>query len=212
MQPTCSEQLIAVNPVYDELFDVFTEKEFRNNPSARQQWAVRKMKASIKASANLGLKVLPSFSGALMWHLVYPWPQRPEGLVTQGYKELYRLWKPVLDTADEYGIDIAFELHPGEDLHDGLCFEQFLEASNNHPRIKILYDPSHFVLQCLDYIEFIRIYAPHIKAFHVKDAEFNTSGRSGVYGSYSPWIQRAGRFRSLGDGQVDFRESVFNSY
>ncbi len=40
--------------------------------------------------------------------------------------------------------------------------------------------------------------------FHVKDAEFHPSGRQGVYGGYQPWIERAGRFRSLGDGQVDF--------
>ncbi len=203
-------QLIAVHPAYNELFDVFTEKELRNNPSARQKWAVGKMKASIKASANLGLKVLPSFSGALMWHLVYPWPQRPDGIVEQGYRELYKLWKPVLDTADKYGIDIAYEIHPGEDLHDGISFERFLQASGNHPRIKILYDPSHFVLQCLDYIDFIRIYSAHIRAFHVKDAEFNSTGRCGVYGGYSPWKQRAGRFRSLGDGQVDFKK-VFST-
>ncbi len=199
-------QLIAVHPAYDELFDVFTEKKFRNNPAARQQWAVNKMIASVKASSNLGLSVLPTFSGALMWHLMYPWPQRPEGLVEQGFRELVKLWQPVLDAAEEYGVDLAYEIHPGEDLHDGISFERFLEASGNHKRIKILYDPSHFVLQCLDYIEYIRIYAPYIKAFHVKDAEFNPSGRSGVYGSYSPWRKRAGRFRSPGDGQVDFKK------
>ena len=203
-------QLIAVHPAYNELFDVFTEKEFRNNPSARQEWAVKKMIATIKASANMGLSVVPTFSGALMWHLLYPWPQRPEGLVEQGFKELVKLWKPVLDAAEDYGVDLAYEIHPGEDLHDGISFERFLEASNNHNRIKILYDPSHFVLQCLDYIEYIKIYGPYIKAFHVKDAEYNATGRSGVYSGYSSWKDRPGRFRSLGDGQVDFKK-VFTS-
>ena len=199
-------QLVAVHPVYDELFDVFTEPEYRNNPTARQNRAVQKMQSSIKASANLGLKVLPTFSGALMWHLMYPWPQRPTGLVEQGFKELAKLWQPVLDTAEEYGIDLAYEIHPGEDLHDGVTFERFLYATGNHNRVKILYDPSHFILQCLDYIEYIKIYAPYIKAFHVKDAEFNPTGRIGVYGGYSSWVERAGRFRSLGDGQVDFKK------
>ncbi len=109
------------------------------------------------------------------------------------------------EAAEEYGVDLAHEIHPGEDLHDGITFERFLEATGNHNRVKILYDPSHFVLQCLDYIEYIKIYAPYIKAFHVKDAEFNASGRTGVYGGYAPWIERAGRFRSPGDGQVDFK-------
>ncbi len=212
-------QLIAVHPAYNELFDTFTEPQFRGNPSARQKWAVEKMKKAIRASANMGLKVLPTFSGALMWHLMYPWPQRPKGLVELGFNELSALWQPVLNEAEEYGIDLAYEIHPGEDLHDGLTFERFLEATGNHRRVKILYDPSHFVLQCLDYIEYIKIYAQYIKAFHVKDAEFNPSGRTGVYGGYSPWIERAGRFRSLGDGQIDFKkvfttltENDFNSW
>ncbi|MCK5675235.1 MAG: sugar phosphate isomerase/epimerase [Spirochaetales bacterium] len=212
-------QLIAVHPAYDELFDVFTEPEYRNNSTDRQKWAVQKMQKSIKASANLGLKVLPTFSGALMWHLMYPWPQRPAGLVEQGFKELAKLWQPVLNTAEDYEIDLAYEIHPGEDLHDGITFERFLHATGNHNRVKILYDPSHFILQCLDYIEYIKIYAPYIKAFHVKDAEFNPSGKTGVYGGYSPWLERAGRFRSLGDGQVDFQkvfttlsENNFNSW
>ena len=212
-------QLVAVNPAYDELFDAFTEPDFRGNPPERQKWAVRKMINSIKASANLGLTVLPSFSGALMWQLMYPWPQRPAGLVEEGFKALAEMWKPVLEAADKYGVDIAYEIHPGEDLHDGISFERFLEATGHHPRVNILYDPSHFVLQCLDYLQFIEIYGDRIKAFHVKDAEFNSTGRQGVYGGYSSWQERAGRFRSLGDGQVDFKrvftgltEAGFNSW
>jgi len=60
------------------------------------------------------------------------------------------------------------------------------------------------VLQCLDYLDNIDIYKDRIKMFHVKDAEFNPTGRQGVYGGYQGWVERAGRFRSLGDGQVDF--------
>lgn len=68
----------------------------------------------------------------------------------------------------------------------------------------MLYDPSHLLLQHVDYLGFIDIYHDRIRAFHVKDAEFNISPRQGVYGGYQPWIARAGRFRSLGDGQIDF--------
>ena len=80
----------------------------------------------------------------------------------------------------------------------------FLDKLNGHARCNMLYDPSHYVLQCLDYLDNIDIYAERIKMFHVKDAEFNPTGRQGVYGGYQPWVDRAGRFRSLGDGQVDF--------
>lgn len=198
-------QLVAVHPAFDILFDGFAPSALRNNPRARTEWAVDQMTRAIKASRNLGLNVLPTFSGALLWHTVYPWPQRPQGLVDMGFKELAKKWQPLLNVADEYGVDIAFEIHPGEDLHDGVTFERFLAATGNHPRVHILYDPSHFVLQQLDYIGYIDVYKDHIKAFHVKDAEYHPSAKSGVYGGYQDWRDRPGRFRSLGDGQVDFK-------
>lgn len=202
-------QLVAVNPAYDALFDGFAPKELRNNPKERTKWAVQQMMYAAKASQNLGLNACATFSGALLWHTVYPWPQRPAGLVEEGFTELAKRWLPILNKFDECGVDVCYEIHPGEDLHDGISYEMFLEKVHQHPRADLLYDPSHFVLQCLDYIEYIDIYHDRIKMFHVKDAEFNPTGRQGVYCGYQSWINRAGRFRSLGDGQVDFK-TVFS--
>lgn len=197
-------QLVATHPAYDKMFDGFAVPEVQNNVSARTDWAMQQMMYAAKASHNFGLKSHASFSGALLWQTFYPWPQRPSGLVEAGFSELAKRWLPILDAFDEAGVDICYELHPGEDLHDGITFEMFLEATNNHPRANILYDPSHFILQQLDYLAFIDIYHERIRAFHVKDAEFRPSGKMGVYGGYQPWIKRPGRFRSLGDGQIDF--------
>ncbi len=197
-------QLVAVNPAYDLLFDGFAPPEARNNPSARQKWAVQQLKYAAQASANLGLTAHATFSGSLLWHTFHPWPQRPDGLVDEGFTELARRWKPILNTFDECGVNVCYEIHPGEDLFDGITYEMFLEKVNNHPRACLLYDPSHFVLQCLDYIQYIDLYHERIKAFHVKDAEFHSTGRQGTFGGYQPWLKRAGRYRSPGDGQVDF--------
>ncbi|GAB1622973.1 sugar phosphate isomerase/epimerase [Agarivorans albus] len=197
-------QLVAVHPAYDEMFDGFAPESVRANPSARQEWAVNQMMLAAKASKNLGLSAHATFSGALLWPYMYPWPQRPQGLVETGFEELAKRWLPILDAFDAAGVDVCYEIHPGEDLHDGVSFEMFLDAVNQHPRCNILYDPSHFVLQQLDYLDFIDRYHPRIKMFHVKDAEFNPTGQQGVYGGYQSWTERAGRFRSLGDGQVDF--------
>ncbi len=197
-------QLVASHPVYDAMFDGFAVPEVRNNPKARQEWAVDQLTMAAKASQNLGLTACASFSGALAWPYMYPWPQRPQGLVETAFGELAKRWKPILDTFDEAGVDLCYELHPGEDLFDGATFERFLDAVDGHTRANILYDPSHFVLQQLDYLTFIDLYHDRIKAFHVKDAEFNPTGRQGVYSGFAGWADRAGRFRSLGDGQVDF--------
>ena len=197
-------QLVATHPAYDAQYDGFAPPQFHHNPVARQQWAVEQLSLAAKASRRFGCTSHATFSGALMWHMVYPWPQRPAGLVEEGFAELGRRWKPILDVFEDNGVNACFELHPGEDLHDGVTFERFLDAVNQHPRANILYDPSHFLLQQLDYLAFIEIYHDRIKAFHVKDAEFRPNGRAGVYGSYSGWAERPGRFRSLGDGQIDF--------
>lgn len=202
-------QLVAVHPAYNAMFDGFAPKELHGKPAERTAWAVDQLKLAAKASKNFGVKAHVTFSGALMWHTVYPWPQRPAGLVDDGFKELARRWVPILNEFDKVGVDLCYEIHPGEDLHDGITFERFLEATGNHSRCNILYDPSHFVLQQLDYLQYIDIYHERIKMFHVKDAEFNSTGRSGVYGGYQDWVNRPGRFRSLGDGQVDFK-SIFS--
>ena len=202
-------QLVAVHPAYDTAFDGFAAAEVRGNPKARQEWAVNQLMMAAKASNNLGINRHVTFSGALAWPYVYPWPQRPEGLIENAFDELAKRWKPILDRFDENGVDLCYEIHPGEDLHDGITFEMFLEKVSNHERCNMLYDPSHYVLQHLDYLAHIDIYHEKIKMFHVKDAELNPTGKQGVYGGFQTWVNRAGRFRSLGDGQVDFK-SIFS--
>lgn len=198
-------QLVACHPAYSSSLDILVDQDFQDDNSARTEWATNQLIFAAKASARLKLSAHATFSGSLLWHTMYPWPQRPAGSVDEGFAELAKKWLPILDAFDEVGVDLCYELHPGEDLHDGVSFERFLDAVDQHSRANILYDPSHFLLQQLDYLAFIDIYHSRIKAFHVKDAEFRPNGRSGVYGGYSSWIDRAGRFRSLGDGQIDFR-------
>ncbi|MBQ4809432.1 sugar phosphate isomerase/epimerase [Phaeobacter sp. HS012] len=197
-------QLVAVNPAYDLALDAFAPEQCRGNPVKRQAWAVDQMHKAALASQRLGLSHTVSFTGSLAFPYLYPWPQRPEGLIEETFTELGRRWTPILNHYADCGQDIGFELHPGEDVFDGATFEMFVEACGGHAAAMINYDPSHFLLQQLDYLAFIDLYHDRINAFHVKDAEFNPDGRQGVYSGYQNWTNRAGRFRSLGDGQVDF--------
>lgn len=207
-------QLVAVHPAYDELFDAFAPEALRGKPQERSQWAMEQVKLCLQASAHLGCRAMPSFTGALLWHTMYPWPQRPAGLVDTGFDELAKRWLPLLAVAEDCGVDIAWEVHPGEDVHDGATWELFLDKLGGHPRANLLYDPSHLVLQAMDYVDFLERYIDRVKCFHVKDAEFRPDGRVGAYGGYQAWQDRAGRFRSLGDGEIDFGAifSVFSKH
>jgi sugar phosphate isomerase/epimerase len=195
-------QVLAVHPAYEELFEGFHPPGLRGE--ARTRWATEELRKCIRATVNLGLRVIPVLSGGFAWQMAYPWPQRPVGIIDEAFQELARRWRPLLDEAAGHGLVFGFELHPGSDIFDGATFEMFLERTGDHSAACLNYDPSHFLLQQLDYLEFIELYGARIKGFHVKDAEFRPSGRVGVYGGYQSWPRRAGRFRSLGDGQVDF--------
>jgi sugar phosphate isomerase/epimerase len=202
-------QLVATHPAYDTAFADFAPAELSQDAKGRQAWAVQQLLWAARASQRMGLTAHASFSGALAWPFFYPWPQRPAGLIDEAFRELGRRWLPILNAFDEAGVDVCYELHPGEDLHDGATFERFLSAVGEHKRANILYDPSHMILQQMDYLGFLDVYHERVRAFHVKDAEYRSSARSGVYGGYQDWIDRPGRFRSLGDGQIDF-SSIFS--
>lgn len=204
-------QLVAVHPAYDAMCDSFAPEALRGNPAARTAWALEQLKLSASASRRMGLSDMGTFSGSFVWPYLFPFPQRPAGLIETAFEELARRWRPILDACDEQGVNLCYEIHPSEDLHDGTSFERFHELVGQHTRCKILFDPSHFVLQQLNYLDYIDIYREHIRMFHVKDAEFLPSGRQGIYGGYSSWLERAGRFRSLGDGQVDFK-AIFSKF
>ncbi|MCJ8331364.1 MAG: sugar phosphate isomerase/epimerase [Lentisphaeria bacterium] len=195
-------QVLAIHPAYETMFEGFHPPGLSGQ--ARTDWATGELKKAILASKNFGLRNVPTLSGGFAWHMAYPWPQRPAGIIEESFKELAKRWLPLLDLAHDNGCVFGYELHPGSDVYDGATFEMFLDATNDHPAVCVNYDPSHFLLQQLDYLHFIQLYGERISGFHVKDAEFNPDGRVGVYGGYQSWAGRAGRFRSLGDGQVDF--------
>ena len=195
-------QVLAIHPAYEMMFQPFYPEGL--NDRERMEWGTGELEKVIRASANMDMDNIPTLSGGLAWHMAYPWPQRPEGIIEEALAELAGRWLPLLDQAHDAGLAFTYELHPGSDVFDGATYEMFLDRVDGHPAACLNYDPSHFLLQRLDYLEFIRLYGERIKAFHVKDAEFRPSGRVGVYGGYQPWQGRAGRFRSLGDGQVDF--------
>ena len=121
-------QLVAVHPAYDSQFDGFAPPQVHGNPAARQKWAVEQMKLAAKASRNLGLDVCVSFTGALAFPYLYPWPQRPQGLVEETFAELARRWKPeILDGFKKAQAHTALaDIH--ESIDELLHYRQHLLA------------------------------------------------------------------------------------
>lgn len=206
-------QLVFTGPVYQDLFRGFAPQSLQKaHWSEVAQWAMVRMQQTVRAARNFGFDRVAAFPGTAIFHTMYEWPQRPKGLVTAAMNALAAAWQPVFDTADEVGVDIAFEVHPMEELHDAATFAQFKEHTNDHGRATVLLDLSHQVLAGMrqEHLEdFVRNLAEWIRMFHVKDAEFLPNGWSGAYGGYQPWKKRPGRFRSTGDGQIDYL-AIFN--
>ncbi len=163
-----------------------------------------------RPARNLGLNAHATFSGALAWPFFYPWPQRPAGLIDEAFEELGRRWLPILDAFEEAGVDVCYELHPGEDLHDGATFERFLDAVGGHQagQHSVRPEPHDSATDGLPGLS-RPLSRAGARVPREGRASISASGRSGVYGGYQDWIDRPGRFRSLGDGQIDFN-SIFS--
>lgn len=203
----CDWQLVRCAPAYLKLHQWPAPKSIHGNAVALAAWGQQRAKLSVAAAKNFGFSRVGGFSGSSIFHLVYPWPQRPKGLVEAAYHALSKAWMPVFDFADQLDVDVCFELHPGEDLMCGGTFNAFLPYVKNHPRCNILMDLSHMVLagmKMTQMLGFITANAGRIKMAHIKDGEFVPTPEGGVYSSYYPWNKRQGRFRSLGDGQIDY--------
>lgn len=205
-------QLMAVHPALAPLVSAFCPDK-RWSPSQMREWAVERLKVAIDAAANLGLKSLPTFSGSLLWPYVYQWPAWPPGFVKIAFRELAKIWAPVIRYAASRGVRLAFELHPGEDLVDIDSLGQFLDALDKvdpalRPWVGINLDHSHVVLQGADPVEHTRVAILEnlIAAYHVKDAHAHTgNGRHGCYGGFLDWGSRSWQFLTPGIGYVDFQ-------
>jgi sugar phosphate isomerase/epimerase len=199
-------QLVRCGAAYQPLFRGFAPKEIRGNWNEVTAWAQNRLKLSAKTTRNFGFDRVATFPGTSIFHTGYEWPQRPKGLVNAAFNALANAWRPVFETGDEVGVQFAFELHPMEELMDGSTFNRFKDHIGDRKSAKILADLSHRVLAgaTQENMEaFIRNHADDIIMWHVKDGEFIPTGESDAYGSYLPWQNRPGAFRSTGDGQID---------
>ena len=214
-------QLVAVHPAYDEAFDGFAPPR-----GARQPEGAAGLGGGADASggaaprSNLGLDRARRPSPARSpGPILYPWPQRPAGLIETAFDELARRWRPILDAFDEAGVDVCYETPSGRGPVRRRHLRDVPRARRTTTRAATsTTTPRTSCCSSSTISTFIDIYHERIKAFHVKDAEFNPTGRQGVY-SRLPALgeprrplplarRRAGRFRrrsSRSWPQYDYR-------
>lgn len=180
------------------------------DPEGVRQRCAEEVKNTAKAAKLLGVKVVNGFTGSPVWHMLYPFPPTSQDLIDRGFKEFADRWIPILDVFAEQGMTFALECHPAEIAYDIYTAERTLKALNGHKAFGFNYDPSHFVHQLFDPVEFIYAFPDRIAHVHVKDSKVRLSGRSSILASHLPFgDQRRGwDFVSPGHGDVDLENIV----
>ncbi len=180
-------------------------------PEGVQQRAAEEMKATARAAARLGVKVVNGFTGSSIWHFLYSFPPVDSAALEAGFKDFAQRWNPILDVFDEAGVRFALEVHPTEIAFDVVTAERALAAVGGRAAFGFNYDPSHLGYQGVDYLAFLDKFGDRIYHSHMKDVWWSpTMKPSGVFGGHLNFgdKNRYWDFRSLGRGCINFEEII----
>ena len=173
--------------------------------------AARKFFAARPAAALDFPAVVNGFTGSSIWHALYAFPPTSQAYLEKGYADFAARFLPILEVFESENVNFALEVHPTEIAFDIASAKRALEAVGNHPRFGFNYDPSHLGYQGVDYVKFIRDFAPRLFHVHMKDAWWgHGDGTVGVFGGHTDFTdpRRYWDFRSLGHGDIHFEEII----
>ncbi|QPC81654.1 sugar phosphate isomerase/epimerase [Phototrophicus methaneseepsis] len=175
------------------------------DPEGVRQRAAEEIKNTARAAKEMGVEVVPGFTGSPVWHLLYRFPPTTDEMVDAGYREFADRWNPILDVFDEVGVKFALEAHPAEIAYDIYTAQKTLEALDYRPAFGFNFDPSHFIHQLFDPVAFINEFADRIYHVHVKDSKVRLNGHSSILGSHLNFgdYRRGWDFVSPGHGDLD---------
>ena len=190
--------------------DMFAPEKLKGNPEGQRKWAVKTMKNSAKAAANMGVKVVNGFTGSSIWHMLYSFPPASEQMLDDGFKYFAKMWNPILDVFDKQGVRFALEVHPTEIAFDTITARRALAAVDNRKAFGFNFDPSHLEWQGVDPVRFLKAFPDRIYHVHMKDAAVTLDGESGILGSHLNFGTpgRGWDFRSVGRGDVNFEDII----
>ncbi|NDJ74859.1 MAG: sugar phosphate isomerase/epimerase [Chloroflexi bacterium] len=180
------------------------------SPEGVRERCAEELKNTARAAKAFGVDVVNGFTGSPVWHMLYFFPPTTDDMIDEGYKEFAARWKPILDVFQAEGVRFGLECHPAEIAYDIITAKRALEALDHHPAFGFNYDPSHFVHQLFDPVEFINAFPDRIFHVHVKDSKVHLSGRNSILGSHLQFghHERGWNFVSPGHGDVDLENIV----
>ncbi len=175
------------------------------DPEGVRQRAAEEMKNTARAAKLMGVDVVTGFTGSPVWHMLYFFPPTTDAMIDAGYREFAERWTPILDVFGQEGVRFALEAHPSEIAYDIHTAKRALAAVDLHPAFGFNFDPSHFVHQLFDPVEFIYAFPDRIFHVHVKDSKLYLNGRNSILGSHLQFgsSRRGWNFVSPGHGDVD---------
>lgn len=194
---------------YDPRYAGLLPKGVRGTEAMRE-WGRTQVEFAIEAAGNMGVRVLVGFMGSPIWPYWYSYPPTTKKLLDDGWAEVKRLWEPLFDRMDAYGIRFALEVHPTDIAFDFYTSATLLGVFGRRETLGFTMDPSHFVWQGMNPALFVRDFGDRIFHVHMKDVSVNRDGRAGVLGSFLEFgdTRRYWNPRTLGRGAVDFEELV----
>jgi len=166
---------------------------------------------TILLAEKLGVPVVIDFSGCPgdsdkskypNW-VTSPWPPHYQDLLKwQWEKKVIPYWSKRAKFAEDHGVKVAIEMHPGFVVYSPETMLRLREACGK--AIGCNYDPSHMFWQGIDPIKAIRVLGDSIFHVHAKDTQIYTWNlpRSGVLDMklYTDERNRAWIFRTCGYG------------
>lgn len=176
------------------------------DPEKVRQRAAEEVANTARAARQFGVDTVNGFTGSSVWHKLYFFPPTGQAEIIEGYRDFSNRWRPIMDVFAEEEVVFGLEVHPTEIAYDIYTAQRALEAIDHHRSFGFNFDPSHFIHQFIDPVEFITAFPDRIYHVHVKDSRVQLTGRNSILSSHLDFgdPRRGWDFVSPGRGDVEW--------
>lgn len=185
---------------------------------AQAKLATDEFEAAVRVAEKLGVHHVVTFSGCPgdgkgdkpNW-VTCCWPTDYADVLRYQWEDvLIPYWKKEARLAEDHGVKVCLEMHPGFCVYNPDTMLRLREAAGD--AVGANFDPSHLLWQGIDPAAAIKRLGKAVHFFHAKDTYIDARNVAvnGVLDtkSYASELDRSWYFRTVGYGQGDFKEMV----